>query len=69
MTTKKPIDQNYIWHKLFLRSANIFAFDLKNQEIDLKQFSLEDLYNLVAVCDDIVVRSKVFKNELERRVK
>lgn len=72
MNTKKPINQNiwqnYIWHKLFLRSANAFAFDLKDKEIDLEQFSVEDLYSLVAICDDLAVKSLIFKDELKRRI-
>ena len=68
MTTKKPIDQNSIWHKFFIRSANNFAFDLKDNEIDLKQFSTEDLFSLVAVLDDIVIKGKYFKEELEKRI-
>ncbi len=69
MTKEKPLNQNNIWHKFFIRSANAFAFDLKDQEIDLKQFSIEELYSLAAVCDDIAVRGLVFKKELEKRIK
>ena len=68
MTTKKPIDQNYIWRQLIIRSANNFIFDLKDKEIDLKQFSIEELYNLVAVFDDVLSKARLFKDELEKRI-
>ena len=68
MTTKKPIDHNFIWRKFFIRSANAFMFDLKDQEINLQQFSVEDLYNLVAILDNILVKGKIFKEELIKRV-
>ncbi len=69
MTQEKPINQSTIWHKFFIRSANAFIFDLNDQEIDLNQFSIEELYRMVAVCDDITNKGRVFKKELEKRIK
>ena len=67
----KPDQQNIdnkIWYNFFIRSANSFAFDLLDQAKDLDKFSTEQIYNVVAVCDNVAVRVKVFKEELVRRV-
>jgi hypothetical protein len=59
---------NQIWYNFFIRSANDFIFDLLDNGKDLKQFSTEQIYNMVAVCDNVANKAKVFKGELERRV-
>ncbi|MES2676801.1 MAG: hypothetical protein V4612_00605 [Pseudomonadota bacterium] len=59
---------NKIWYNFFIRSANEFVFDLLDKAKDLKKFSDEEIYNMVAVCDNVAQRAKVFKEELERRV-
>ncbi len=59
---------NQIWYNFFVRSANNFVFDLLDKEKDLKQFSTEQIYNMVAVCDNVANKAQVFKEELERRV-
>ncbi|MES2677856.1 MAG: hypothetical protein V4612_06070 [Pseudomonadota bacterium] len=60
---------NQIWYNFFIRSANEFIFDLLDNEKDLKQFSTEQIYNMVAVCDNVTSKAKVFKEELERRIR
>jgi hypothetical protein len=65
--SKNEID-NKIWYNFFIRSANEFVFDLVDKGKNLRGFSDEQVYNMVAVCDDILVKAKVFKEELKRRV-
>ena len=70
----KPIKENKnevsnkIWYNFFIRSANGFVFDLLDKEKDLREFSVEQIYNMVAVCDNVASKVRVFKEELEKRV-
>jgi hypothetical protein len=65
---KQNQPHNQIWYNFFIRSANNFIFDLLDNGKDLKQFSTEQIYNMVAVCDNVASKAKVFKEELERRI-
>jgi hypothetical protein len=60
--------QNTIWHSFFIRSANSFVFDLLDETRDLKGFSLEQIYNMVAVFDNVAAKATIFKEELKKRV-
>ncbi len=64
---KNEID-NKIWYNFFIRSANGFVFDLLDKEKDLSKFSNEQIYNLVAVCYNITIKARIFKEELEKRI-
>ncbi|MES2678167.1 MAG: hypothetical protein V4612_07675 [Pseudomonadota bacterium] len=68
MKQDKQTTNNKIWYNFFIRSANSFVFDLLDGEKDLSEFSTEQVYNMVAVCDNVAVKSKVFKCELEKRI-
>jgi len=69
MKTDNDKIDNEIWYNFFIRSANSLTFDLINNSKQVKNFSDEQLCNLTAICDNIFNKSKIFREELEKRIK
>jgi hypothetical protein len=57
-----------VGYNFFVRSANSLVFDLADNSKLVKKFSTEQLCILTSICDNIANKSKVFKEELEKRI-
>lgn len=60
--------KHHAWYNFFIRSANSFVFDLKNLPDDLSEFSDEEIYNIVAICDNVVDKIKILKYKIEKNI-